>query len=47
MSQYLTERRLFIGMAVLLLLATTERFHSDLPAFFWSLIVLGGVMHFD
>jgi hypothetical protein len=34
-------------MALALLLITTNRFNTDLPAFAWSLIVLGGAMYLE
>lgn len=44
---WLTERRFFLAIALILLFVTTTRFNGDLPAFFWSLIVLAGVMYFE
>lgn len=44
---WLTERRFFVAMALILLLVTTERFSGDMPAFAWSLIVLAGVMYLE
>lgn len=41
------QRTYFVLLAAILLLLTTERFTGDLPAFFWSLIVLGGFLLFD
>jgi len=46
-QSWLTERRFFVLMALILLLITTNRFDTDLPAFAWSLIVLGGTMYLD
>lgn len=37
----------FLVVAVVLLYITTARFTGDLPAFLWSLIVLGGVMYLE
>lgn len=42
-----SRRALFLILSVFLLILTTNRFGSDLLAFFWSLIVLAGVMYFD
>lgn len=46
-QHWLTQRRFFLIMALILLLVTTDRFTGDLPAFFWSLIVLGGAMYLE
>lgn len=43
----LSQRALFLVVAVFLLVLTTNRFSGDLPAFFWSLIVLTGVVYLD
>lgn len=45
--EWLTERWLFLSVALLLLLVTTARFSGDIHAFAWSLLVLGGVMYLD
>ena len=44
---WLTERRFFVLMALLLLFVTTQRFDGDLPAFAWSLGVLAGAMYLE
>jgi len=44
---WLTERRFFVLMGLLLLFITSIAFDGDLPAFFWSLIVLGGSMYYE
>lgn len=46
-QKWLTERWFFLGVALLLLLVTTDRFSGDVYGFAWSLIVLGGVMYLD
>jgi len=45
--RWLTERRFFVIMALMLLAITSVLFDGDLPAFFWSLIVLGGSMWYE
>ena len=42
-----SQRTFFVLMAVMLLFLTTWRFSGDLPAFAWSLVVLGGTMWFE
>ena len=45
--RYLTERRLFLIVAVGILVITTDRFDGDMAALLFSLVVVGGVMYFD
>lgn len=44
---YVSERGFFLAVSIMLLVLTTARFDQDVWSFFFSLVVIAGVMYFD